>query len=69
MIVHDLDITCAGSRPAKADSKLVIDANTVLSGPVTLEFLEAISRRDTKVCKHARDLQLTQLPSGHGLNA
>jgi hypothetical protein len=56
MIVHDLDITCAGSRPAKADSKLVIDANTVLSGSVTLEFLEAISRWDPQVSKPAGDL-------------
>ena len=43
MIVNNLDLVGIAILPPKADPPLLIDANTVLSGPIASEFLEAIA--------------------------
>ena len=63
MVVHDLDIFRAGVRPVETHPKLVVYSNTVLPGTAALERLQPVTRRDTKVFKPARDLQLTKLAS------
>ena len=63
MVVHDLDVFRAGSRPAEAHPKLIVHSNTVLPGPVASERFKTVPRRDAEVSKPARDLQLAKLAS------
>ena len=65
MVVHDLDVFRASSRPAEAQPKLVIHSNAVLPGTVALKRFKPVTRRDTEVFKPARDLHLTKLASRH----
>jgi hypothetical protein len=68
MIVHDLDIRCARWRPTEADPELIVHSDAMLPFAVTLECLESIPRWNAKILKPPRDLQLSQLTPGHGLN-
>ena len=49
MIVHDLYVVSACPGPAKADSELVVYADTVLSAAFSLERLQPVSRRNAQV--------------------
>ena len=42
MIIDDFYFVSVTLTPVETNSPLVIDANTVLSAPVALEFLQAI---------------------------
>jgi hypothetical protein len=68
MVVRDLDVFSARGRPTEADTVLVVDADAVLTGAVTLEGLESVARRHTKVVAPPRDLQLSKLASCDGLD-
>lgn len=68
MIIHDFHISCARNRPAEADSELIVNANAVLTRPVPLERLEAITGWNAKIIKSACDLQLSQLAPRSVLN-
>jgi hypothetical protein len=63
MIVHDLDVGRPRLSPSKADTPLIIDADTHLALAVPLECLEAIARRNFKVIESASDIQLPQFSS------
>jgi hypothetical protein len=43
MIIHNLHVVRASIYPAKADSPLTIDANTMLAGPIALQGFQPIS--------------------------
>ena len=66
MVIHDLDILGAGGRPAKAQAKLVVDADAVLAGTAALQGFQAVARRYAQVVQPFRDLQLPQLAPRHG---
>jgi len=68
MIIHDLDIFCARLLPTKADAPLIVDSNTVLSGPIAFECFETIPWWYSQIFQPARDLKLSQLPSCHCCN-
>ena len=67
MRVNDFNIigTCAG--PTKAEPELVIDPNTVQTGPIAFQRFESVTRRNPQVIKTGRDLKLSQLPKGYSL--
>lgn len=65
MIIHDLNIVCITLRPGKADPPLIIDTNTVLSPPITLQCLEPISRWDPQITERKGALENQQLPSSN----
>jgi hypothetical protein len=69
VVVDDLDILCSCVRPAKAQAKLVVHSDAVLTGPISLERFEPVAGRHSKVFKRSRDLQLAQLTAGDGFNA
>ena len=48
MVIHELDVVCPVSPP-KADSPLVVDANTVLTGAIAFELFQAVAGRDLQV--------------------
>lgn len=49
VIVHYLNVMRLAVPPDEADSPLVIDPNAMLTGTITLERLDAVSRRNAKV--------------------
>ena len=56
MVIHNLDVFRTEGRPAKAHSKLVVHANAVLTGPISLELFKAIAWWDTEIFKFLCDL-------------
>ena len=45
MVIYNLDLFGVGAGPKEADAPLVFDSNRVLSAPISLECLEAITWR------------------------
>ena len=64
MVIHDLDVFCARSRPAEADAILVVHSDAVLARTVTPERLKSVARWHAQVIKHAGDFELSELSSG-----
>jgi hypothetical protein len=64
MVVHDGDVVRMTILPTKANSPLLIDANTVLASPVTLESLQSIGRGHPQVFEALRIVQHSELSSG-----
>jgi hypothetical protein len=62
VIIRYLDVPGGVVVPPKANSKLVVDANTLLALPISMQFLEAIARWKAEILEPGReidDLQLT----------
>lgn len=64
MVVGDLDFKGIRVAPDEADSPLVIDPNTVLSLPLSLQRFETVARRDAKVLQRNRSVQQQELSPG-----
>jgi len=47
MVINNLDIFWSLDCPYKAHAKLIVNADAVLSGPITLQHLQAITGRHT----------------------
>lgn len=60
MVIHDLDIFGSSFAPSKANSQLVIDANTELAFSVPAQCLEAIAWRLTEIEKFNSRFKSTQ---------
>jgi len=65
MIINNLNIFSESIRPAKADSPLIIDANTVLTGTIAPERLKVIAGRDSQILKTICDFELPEFSSGN----
>lgn len=65
MIVNNQDLVRIAILPTKADPPLLIDANTVLSGPIAFKSLEAIARRRSEIAKGLGGIHDDEL-SEHG---
>ena len=63
MVVDDLDVEGIRAAPHEADSPLIVDSNAVLSLPRSLQRLEAISGRDTKILQGDGPVQKQQFPA------
>jgi hypothetical protein len=48
VVVRDFDFVGIAPLPAKTDSVLFIDADAVLTAPISLETLQSIARRDSR---------------------
>ena len=68
MVVYDLDIESVTGFPAEANTPLLVDANAVLSDPVSGEGLKAICRWDAKVIEVLCAIEHSQLVEGALLN-
>ena len=65
MVIHDLDVFSAASRPAEANPELIVYPDAVLPSAVALERFEPVAWGYLKVFEPACDLQLPKLsPSG-----
>ena len=68
MIIYDLNVFSAYICPPETDTELIVHTNTVLSGAVAFECFKPVSRRNTKIFKSSRDLQLSKLTSCDGFD-
>src|SRR5262245_8754500 len=62
VIVDDLHFVSVTRKATEADAPLVIDSNAVLTGPVALQRLKPIARRDAQEIQGGRGMDLQQLP-------
>src|SRR6267154_3112141 len=68
MIIDDLNGVGVPVAPLKTDAPLVVDANTVLSNPITLQFLQPASRQRPESEHVRRRVEKVQLPECLPLN-
>jgi hypothetical protein len=69
MVVHDFNVPWACRGPYETDTELIVDSNTVLSAPVSLQRFEPIARRDAQVEKVCGPIQHCQLSHRDRLDA
>jgi hypothetical protein len=67
VVISNFNLVRVSFAPSKAYSPLVVDSDAVLSVAVPLEFLEAISRRHTKILQRFRGIKQSQLAEGDPL--
>ena len=60
VVIHDLHISDFAVPPGKADSPLIVNPDTVLSGAVAIERLQAIPRRNAKVFQPLHRVEIEQ---------
>ena len=68
MVVDDLDIFGSGLGPSKADSILVIDADTVLPNATAFQRFQPVSRRNLKIAQPPRLVEDRELSHGDRLD-
>jgi hypothetical protein len=59
MVIHDLDIlrSSGPTRPAEANSPLIVDANAVLAGSIAPQRFQAIASQRSQVIEAGRGVQ------------
>jgi hypothetical protein len=62
MVICNFNIHWPGFRPFEADPVLIINANAVLTFAFSFEFLQAISRGDSKFVERNNRVKLIKLP-------
>ena len=67
VIVNDFDLVGIAGTPSKADAPLIVDANTVLSGPIAATYLQAVAGRDAQVVERLSGVNRDELSEHHTL--
>ena len=65
MVIGNPDIVGVWLFPSKADTPLLMDAATVLPGPIALQGLEPIARRCQQICQSVSLIQVDELAPGN----
>ena len=65
MIVHYLNVVRLAVSPDEANSPLVVDSNTVLPGPISLEGFEAVARGNPKFLQPFGGVEVEESAPGH----
>src|SRR5262245_25534327 len=60
MIIHDFDSVRVPVYPTKTDSPLIVNANTVLSVPITTQAFQPVAGRDAKIHQRFRSIEQKQ---------
>jgi len=68
MEVGNLDLVGVPVTPLETDSPLVVDANAVLAGPISDQFLQAVTWGDAEIFHRLGGIQKHQLPEGGSLD-
>ena len=63
MIIGYFNISRALFSPAEADAVLIVDADAVLSLPVSGQHLQPVARRHPQILKRSRRIKLIELPA------
>src|SRR5437879_355806 len=61
MIVNDFDVPRTVISPAKANSPLVVDSDTVLAAAIAAKFLQSVTRRHPQIVQILRAVEHLQL--------
>lgn len=61
MVVNDLDFECVSIPPNKAQAKLVVNANAVLTFTVASKLLKVITRWNSQILYLGRAMQYAEL--------
>ena len=64
VVVGDFNFMGITGLPTKADAILVIDADTMLAGPVAAETLKTVSWRYGQIAEFPHAVDLVELPPG-----
>ena len=64
MVICNLDIISVSGLPFEADSPLIIDADTVLTGPIPSQLFQMIATWDAQVLQHSGIVQHSQFAHG-----
>jgi hypothetical protein len=67
VVVGDLDVFRSCGAPAKADASLLVHSDAVLSGTVSTELLQSVTRWDPRVVEGLRRIQYQQLAQRRAL--
>jgi len=67
MIIYDLNIVSIAIAPHKADTPLIVDANTVLPVSVAFERFQSITRKRRQVAQFRGYIQLSKFSLRHPL--
>ena len=62
VIIDDLDIRRAGTRPLETDAVLIVDSNAVLPPAISTQRLQPIAWRNPQLIQSRDRIQLVQLP-------
>ncbi len=65
MIIGNLSLECMAALPAEANPVLAVDADTVLSGSISLQPLKAVRRWRGKVPNFSSAIDLDKPPKSH----
>jgi len=65
VVIDDLDVLGVSGLPYEADTKLLVHPDTVLARAISLERLELVSRRDTKITKLLGRVECQKLAERH----
>jgi hypothetical protein len=57
VVIDDFNVCRPCIRPLKADAKLTIDPDAVLTSPVTVQCLKPVTRRGSQVSKLNSSMQ------------
>ncbi len=68
MIINNLNIFRASYRPAKADTKLIIDSDTELAVSVALQCFQMVTRWNFKITYVFSDLKLPKFTQSNSFN-
>jgi hypothetical protein len=67
MIIDDLDVVRVTRAPNEADPPSLVDADAVLTSPITLELFQAICGRNPQVVQAGCSIEHPELPKGGAL--
>jgi len=65
MVIDKFNVFRISVNPAEAEPKLVIHADRILAGPVTLQGLKPVGRRHAQVVKNGGIIEHDQLAPRH----
>ncbi len=68
MIIHYFHVKCIATAPNKTQSPLVVDSNTVLAFPITVQFFQSISGRIFQIGQRISNMQKSQFSVGLALD-
>jgi hypothetical protein len=68
MIVHNLNVMSAIGTPDKADTPLIVYADTVLTGPIAAQGFQSVSWRQPQITQAMSRVQLFELSARDPLN-
>jgi hypothetical protein len=68
MVVNNFNVERVPRLPPKADSPLIVDTNTVLSGSLSPEPLQAVRRRHAQILKGSSPMEHPKFAQGNLLD-